>query len=107
MMTPPPLQVELDGARILVPVGFDASMLASGSKDFGAEGRKGSWAMIPRGVEVFLGLESIDLRWSFDRLAGIVGERIGREARTSSAWVSSMTAVVNSRPPAAFCRTFL
>ena len=28
--------------------------------------------MIPRGVEVFVGLEPIDLRWSFDRLSGVV-----------------------------------
>ena len=37
--------------------------------------------MIPHGVEIFVGLDPIDLRWSFDRLAGIVSERIGREAR--------------------------
>ena len=30
--------------------------------------------MIPRGVEIFVGLEPIDLRWSFDRLAGVVTE---------------------------------
>jgi transposase len=28
--------------------------------------------VIPRGVEIFVGLDPIDLRWSFDRLAGIV-----------------------------------
>ena len=27
--------------------------------------------MIPSGVQVFVALEPIDLRWSFDRLAGI------------------------------------
>jgi transposase len=43
--------------------------------------------MIPRGVEVFVGLEPIDLRWSFDRLAGIVAERIGREARSGALFV--------------------
>jgi transposase len=37
--------------------------------------------VIPRGVEVFVALEPIDLRWSFDRLAGIVVERLGREPR--------------------------
>ena len=31
--------------------------------------------MIPHGVEVFVGLEPIDLRWGFDRLAGLVTER--------------------------------
>jgi transposase len=43
--------------------------------------------MIPHGVEVFVGLESIDLRWSFDRLAGIVEERIGRDARSGALFV--------------------
>ena len=43
--------------------------------------------MIPHGVEVFVGLEPIDLRWSFDRLAGIVGERVGREARSGALFV--------------------
>ncbi len=38
--------------------------------------------MIPRGVETFVGLEPIDLRWSFDRLAGVVAERMRREARS-------------------------
>ncbi len=37
--------------------------------------------MIPHGVEIFVGLDPIDLRWSFDRRSGIVTERIGREAR--------------------------
>ena len=37
--------------------------------------------MIPHGVEIFVGLDPVDLRWSFDRLSGIVTERIGREAR--------------------------
>ncbi len=43
--------------------------------------------MIPHGVEVFVGLEPIDLRWSFDRLAGIVEERIGRDARSGALFV--------------------
>lgn len=43
--------------------------------------------MIPHGVEVFVGLDPIDLRWSFDRLAGIVGERLGREARSGALFV--------------------
>lgn len=43
--------------------------------------------MIPHGVEVFVGLDPIDLRWSFDRLAGIVTERIGREARCGALFV--------------------
>lgn len=43
--------------------------------------------MIPRGVEIFVGLEPIDLRWSFDRLVGIVADRIGRDARGGAMFV--------------------
>lgn len=43
--------------------------------------------MIPRGVEVFIGVEPIDLRWSFDRLSDIASERIGREARSGALFV--------------------
>jgi transposase len=43
--------------------------------------------MIPHGVEIFLALEPIDLRWSFDRLAGVVADRIGREARGGALFV--------------------
>ncbi len=43
--------------------------------------------MIPHGVEIFVGIEPIDLRWSFDRLTGIVTERIGREARSGAMFV--------------------
>lgn len=43
--------------------------------------------MIPHGVEVFVGLEPIDLRWGFDRLAGVVSERVGREARSGALFV--------------------
>ncbi|MGH7435708.1 MAG: IS66 family insertion sequence element accessory protein TnpB [Polyangiaceae bacterium] len=43
--------------------------------------------MIPRGVEIFVSIEPIDLRWSFDRLSGIASERIGREARSGALFV--------------------
>jgi len=43
--------------------------------------------MIPHGVEVFVGIEPIDLRWGFDRLAGLVAERIGRDARGGALFV--------------------
>lgn len=43
--------------------------------------------MIPHGVEVFVGLEPIDLRWGFDHLAGIAEERIGRGARSGALFV--------------------
>lgn len=37
--------------------------------------------MIPHGVDVFVGLDPIDLRWGFERLSGIVVERLGRQVR--------------------------
>lgn len=43
--------------------------------------------MIPHGVEVFVGLDPIDLRWGFDRLAGIVADRLGRGARSGALFV--------------------
>jgi transposase len=43
--------------------------------------------MIPHGVEIFIGLDPIDLRWSFDRLAGLVADRIGRSARGGALFV--------------------
>jgi transposase len=43
--------------------------------------------MIPRGVEVFIGVEPIDLRWGFDRLAAVAAERVGREARSGALFV--------------------
>ena len=43
--------------------------------------------MIPHGVDVFIALDPIDLRWSFDRLAGLVGDRIGRQARSGALFV--------------------
>lgn len=43
--------------------------------------------MIPHGVEVYVGLEPIDLRWGFDRLAGVVGEKVGRDARSGALFV--------------------
>ncbi len=43
--------------------------------------------MIPSGVEIFVGLSPIDLRWGFDRLAGIVDEHIGRTARSGALFV--------------------
>ena len=43
--------------------------------------------MIPHGVEIFVGLEPIDLRWGFERLAGAVSERLGRRARSGALFV--------------------
>ena len=38
-------------------------------------------------VEVFLALQPIDLRWSFDRLAGCVTERVGRNPKGGALFV--------------------
>ena len=43
--------------------------------------------MMPHGVEVFVGLEPIDLRWGFERLVGVVSERLGRSARSGAMFV--------------------
>ena len=43
--------------------------------------------MIPAGVEIFVATRPIDLRWSFDRLAGLVREHVGREARCGALFV--------------------
>ena len=40
--------------------------------------------MIPHGTEIYLGIEPIDLRWGFDRLCGVVTERIGRRPRSGA-----------------------
>jgi transposase len=43
--------------------------------------------MIPHGVEVYVGLDPVDLRWGFDRLAGLVADRVGRDARSGALFV--------------------
>jgi transposase len=43
--------------------------------------------VIPSGVDIFVGLDPIDLRWSFDRLSGIVSERVAREVRGGALFV--------------------
>ena len=43
--------------------------------------------MIPSGVEIFVALAPIDLRWGFDRLAGVVEEQVGRPARSGALFV--------------------
>ena len=43
--------------------------------------------MIPHGVEIFVSLTPIDLRWSFERLAGVALEQMGREARSGALFV--------------------
>jgi transposase len=43
--------------------------------------------MIPTGVQIFLALEPIDLRWSFDRLSGVVHETIGYDVRSGALFI--------------------
>ena len=43
--------------------------------------------MIPVRVEIFVALEPIDLRYSFDRLSGIAKEQIGYDARSGALFV--------------------
>lgn len=43
--------------------------------------------MIPSGVQVFVALEPVDMRWSFDRLAGAALERIGYDARGGALFI--------------------
>lgn len=43
--------------------------------------------MIPTGLQVFVALEPIDMRWSFDRLAGAALERIGYDARSGALFI--------------------
>lgn len=43
--------------------------------------------MIPRGVEVFLATRPVDLRWSFDRLAGVAQSVARRSARCGALFV--------------------
>lgn len=43
--------------------------------------------MIPAGVEIYLALEPIDMRLSFDRLAGLAKERTGYEPRSGALFV--------------------
>jgi transposase len=43
--------------------------------------------VIPSGVQVFVALEPVDMRWSFDRLAGAALERIGYDVRTGALFI--------------------
>jgi transposase len=43
--------------------------------------------MIPQGVQVFVALDSVDLRCSFERLSGIAKEQIGYDARGGALFV--------------------
>ena len=43
--------------------------------------------MIPAGVQVFLALDPVDMRFGFERLSGLARERIGYEARCGALFV--------------------
>jgi transposase len=43
--------------------------------------------MIPAGVQVFVALERVDMRCGFERLSGIVRERMGYEPRSGALFV--------------------
>ena len=43
--------------------------------------------MIPQGVQVFVSLEPINLRYSFERLVGFAQEHMGYEARSGALFV--------------------
>jgi transposase len=43
--------------------------------------------VIPQGVQVFVALEPVNLRCSFDRLSGIAKEQIGYDARSGALFI--------------------
>jgi len=43
--------------------------------------------MIPQGVQIFVALAPIDLRYSFDRLSGIAKEQVGYDPRGGALFV--------------------
>jgi transposase len=59
--------------------------------------------MIPTGVQIFLALEPVDMRWSFDRLSGAAQEAIGYDARSGALFVFYVT-VRGWKPSAGFPR---
>ncbi len=43
--------------------------------------------MIPSGVQIYVALAPVDMRFSFDRLAGIAKEQVGYDARSGALFV--------------------
>ena len=43
--------------------------------------------MIPAGVEIYVALEPVDMRLSFDRLSGLALERVGYDARSGALFI--------------------
>ncbi len=82
--------VEVGGARLRVTSGFDGTLLAPGRSC-------SRWcAMIPSGVQVFVALGVVDMRYGVERLSGIVREQMGYEPRGGALFVFVGGAVVSS-----------
>jgi transposase len=43
--------------------------------------------MIPSGVQIYVALEPVDMRYSFDRLSGFAKEQVGYDARCGALFV--------------------
>ena len=43
--------------------------------------------MIPAGVEIYVCTSPVDMRWSFDRLAGAALERVGYDSRSGALFI--------------------
>jgi transposase len=43
--------------------------------------------MIPRGAQIYIALEPIDMRYSFDRLAGLARERVGYDVQGGAMFI--------------------
>jgi transposase len=43
--------------------------------------------VIPSGVEIYVALEPVDMRFSFDRLAGLAKEQTGYDARSGALFI--------------------
>ena len=43
--------------------------------------------MIPRGAQIYIALEPIDMRYSFDRLAGLARERVGYDVQGGALFI--------------------
>ena len=63
----PTIEVAVGAARVVVRAGFDPALLRQVSSRWGG-------VMIPSGVQIFVALEPVDMRLSFDRLSGLAKE---------------------------------
>jgi len=43
--------------------------------------------VIPHGVEIFVAVDPVDMRFGFERLGGVARERVGREPRSKALFV--------------------